>query len=537
MIDEVLSSLIHEALRAAEPDLGPMPEGLAIEMSRPRVKDHGDWSTNVALALASKTGQPGRVIAEAIVRHLPPDERIEKIEFAGPGFINFHLSKSWLHSVLAEIVTAGERYGRTESAGGERVQVEFVSANPTGPLHLGHGRWAAVGDALASVLEAAGHSVEREFYVNDFGNQMELFGRSIASRYLELHGREAEIPEQGYHGVYVTELAKEISGEAGERLVDASDEDRVAFFREEGERRMLAHQREVLERFGVRYDVWFSERTLHESGAVRDAIEKLRERGLIYEKDDAVWLRTTDLGDDKDRVVVKATGETTYLAPDAAYVLDKFGRGFDRLIYLWGADHHGYVGRLRAVVQALGFDASTVEFLIGQFVNLFRGAEPVRMSKRTGELVTFDELLDEVGTDPARYLFVREPVDTQINFDIAVATSQSMDNPVYYVQYAHARIASLLRVAQERGVELDAFDDASIGLLAHPSELDLLRALSDYPEAVMLAARHRAPHRVARYAEERLAPAFHRFYTDCPVLAADDPALVRARLWLAWGAR
>jgi arginyl-tRNA synthetase len=537
VIAEDLSSRIREALSAAESELGPVPPDAEIELTRPRQKEHGEWATNVALSLSRPLGKPPREIAKAIQRHFPPDDRVASVEVAGPGFLNIRLSRAWFHSVLADVVAAGEAYGRREAGGGERVQVEFVSANPTGPLHVGHGRWAAFGDALASVLEATGNEVQREFYVNDFGNQMDLFGESIAARYVELHGGKAEIPEQGYHGVYVKELAAELDAEIGDRLVDASPQERIAFFREEGERRMLERQREVLERFGVRFDVWFSERTLHESGAVDRAIERLRRSELLYEQDGALWLRSTELGDDKDRVVVRADGRTTYLAPDVAYLLDKFGRGFDRLIYIWGADHHGYVARVRAVVQALGFDPGTVEFEIGQFVKLFRRGQEVRMSKRTGELVTFDELLEEVGTDSARYLFVREPIDTEIKFDIAVATSQSMDNPVFYIQYAHARIASLLRKGDERGVELGAFEDAAVSRLEHPSELDLLLALSEYPEVVGMAARHRAPHRIARYAEERLAAAFHRFYTDCPVLAAEDPDLVRARLWLAWGTR
>ena len=531
MIEQELSSLTFEAAVAAG-----FPAPPSVTMSRPRLREHGDWSTNLALELAPGAGQPPRSVAEAIVRHLAPDERVASVEVAGPGFINFHLSSAWLQRVLSEVVERAESFGRAEPRSGERVQVEFVSANPTGPLHLGHGRWAAVGDALAAVLDAAGHTVEREFYVNDFGRQMELFGRSLAARYLEWHGVDAAVPEGGYEGSYVTELAAEIASEVGDRWVEAKDEDRVAFFRDEGERRVLRGQREVLERFGVRFDVWFSERDLHSSGAIDAAIARLRERGVVYEREGALWLRSSELGDDKDRVVVRATGEPTYFAPDAAYLIDKFSRGFDRLIYLWGADHHGYVPRMRAMVQALGFDPASVEFHIGQFVNLLRGGVPVRMSKRTGELVTFEELLEEVGVDAARYLFLRQPVETAIDFDIEVATSQTMDNPVYYVQYAHARIASLLRVAGERGVDRGEFADARIELLEHPSELELLRALSEYPEQVTVAAEQRAPHRVARYAEERLAVAFHRFYTDCPVLTAEGD-VARARLWLAWGVR
>jgi arginyl-tRNA synthetase len=385
------------------------------------------------------------------------------------------------------------------------------------------------------VLEAAGHDVAREFYVNDAGRQLDIFARSIAFYYLERFGREATWPEDGYRGHYVKELAAELAAEVGDRFVDAPDEDRVAFFREEGTRRMMAHQREVLERFGVVFDLWFSERSLHESGAVQRVIEYLREVGHVYEKDDAVWLRTTDFGDDKDRVLVKSGGDLTYHAPDIAYFMDKIRRGFERLIYLWGADHHGYVGRMIGAIRALGEDPEHAEFIIGQLVNLTREGVPVRMSKRTGDFVTFDELLDEVGRDAARYLLVRQSVDTPLDFDIAQAVAQSQDNPVYYVQYAHARIASIIRYAEEQGTRLAPVEDVALEELQHPSEVDLLRAISEFPEIVEVAARLRAPHRLTRYAED-LAALFHAFYRDCRVVS-EDVSLTQARLHLSSAAQ
>ncbi|MGH2727607.1 MAG: arginine--tRNA ligase, partial [Actinomycetota bacterium] len=394
---------------------------------------------------------------------------------------------------------------------------------------------AAIGDSLANVLAAAGHAVEREFYVNDHGRQIELFGRSVAARYLQAHGRDADIPEGGYMGTYVVGLAEEIAGEVGDRYVDVPDEERVAFFAAEGKRRMMAHQREVLERFGVIFDVWFLESTLHDEGAVARVIEVLRELGHVYDADGAVWLRTTDFGDDKDRVLMKSDGDLTYMAPDTAYFMDKVRRGFTRLIYLWGADHHGYVNRMQAAIRALGEDPEHAEFIIGQLVSLTRGGVPVRMSKRTGELITFDELLDEVGRDAARYLLVRQGPDTPLDFDMEQAVARSQDNPVFYVQYAHARIASIVRHAAEQGVALQPIDSVALDELQHESEQELLRKLAELPEVIEVAAALRAPHRLTRYAED-LAADFHAFYRDCRVVS-EDAALTQARLHLCRAAQ
>ena len=537
MIQTALASTVLDALAAAQKagDLPPVDPLPVVELERPSRSEHGDWSTSVALQLAKPAGRKPRDIAEILVKHMTPPETVAKVEIAGPGFINFYLTHAWLAGTVREVEEARDAWGRSQAVEPERIQVEFVSADPTGPLHLGHGRWAAIGDSLANVLDAAGHSVAREFYVNDQGRQMELFGRSIAARYLQIFDRDAGIPEGGYEGAYVTGLAKEIAGEAGDRYVDVPDDERVRFFREEGERRMLAHQREVLERFGVVYDEWFSERSLHESDAVQRVIEVLRELGHVYEQDGATWLRTTDFGDDKDRVLVKSDGELAYLAPDIAYFMDKIRRGFERLIYLWGADHHGHVRRMVAAIRALGEDPEHAEFIIGQLVNLLRGGEPFRMSKRTGEFVTFDELLDEVGKDAARYLLVRQGADTPLDFDIKKAVEQSQNNPVFYVQYAHARIASIGRHAEEQGIALATVDEVELKELQHDSELALLRTISEFPEVVEVAAKLRAPHRIASYAEE-LAASFHAFYRDCRVVS-DDASLTQARLHLSRAAQ
>jgi arginyl-tRNA synthetase len=537
VIQLTLAAAVADALAAAQkagalPDLEKVP---TVELERPAKKDHGDWSTNVALQLAKPAGKSPREVAQILLDHLTQPDPVAAVEIAGPGFINFHLTHAWLTGIVREVELAGESWGRTSVGGSERIQVEFVSANPTGPLHLGHGRWAAIGDSLANVLAAAGHEVAREFYVNDAGNQIELFARSIDTRYREHFGRDGQIPAGGYEGHYVKELAREIAADAGERYLDAPEDERIAFFRDQGVVRTMAHQREVLERAGVTFDVWFSERSLHDADAVARVIDVLRELGHLYEQEGATWLRTTDFGDDKDRVLIKSDGELTYMAPDIAYFMDKIRRGFEHLIYLWGADHHGYVPRMKAAIRALGEDPDHAEFIIGQLVNLLRDGVPVRMSKRTGELVTFDELLDEVGRDAARYLLVRQGADTPLDFDIAKAVSQKQDNPVYYVQYAHARIASIQRKAAEEGVAPVAVGDVALEELQHESEVDLLSKIAELPEIVEVAARLRAPHRLTTYAED-LAALFHAFYRDCRVVS-EDASLTQARLHLCRAAQ
>jgi len=508
------------------------------QMERPARKEHGDWSTSIALEVAKQAKMKPRDVADAIVKALgaDPAEHIAGVEVAGPGFINIRLSHHWLTGLVRDVEQAGEAWGHSSATAPEKIQVEFVSANPTGPMHLGHGRWAAVGDTLARLLEASGNTVEREFYVNDFGVQMLKFGQSVAARYLELLGQKVEIPEGGYQGRYVIDIAKEILLEVGDKYRNVPDDERVAFMRVEGQRRMLLNQRLTLQRFGVEFDVWFSERSLHDEGAVERVVELLKQLGHLYEKDGALWLRTTDFGDDKDRVIVRSTDRmAAYLAADLAYFMDKLRRGFERLIYLVGADHHGWKREMQAAIRALGEDPEHCEFLIGQFVHLTRGGESVKMSKRTGEAVTFDELLDEVGVDAARYHFMRVSMDQSLNFDLEEVVRQSQENPVYYVQYAHARISSIVKHAREQGVTIAPLENVALEELQHESELDLLRKLGELPEAVEVGARRREPHRMTRYAEE-LASLFHSFYRDCRVVT-DDEALTQARLHLVTAAQ
>ncbi|MCA1832030.1 MAG: arginine--tRNA ligase [Actinobacteria bacterium] len=529
MIQTLLADAIARAVADAQA-AGAVPhfEMPPVELSRPKVPEHGDWSSQIALAAAKRAGMKPRDLANEIAGRMAEMKEIAAVEVAGPGFLNFRLSHATLTGIVGEVQEAGANWGRSRTEPAERVQVEFVSANPTGPLHLGHGRWAVVGDAIATLLEATGHRVEREFYINDFGNQMQLFGESLRARYLQENGRDADVPEGGYQGAYMRELAQELLRERGAELADAGAD----VFREIGRDHMLTHQRAVLERIGVRFDVWFSETELHRAGDVTHGIEQVKQHGHVYEADGAVWLRTTDFGDDKDRVIVRESGEPTYFAADIAYYLSKKSRGFDRLIYLWGADHHGYVARVRAAIQCLGDDPGTVEFLIGQLVNLKRSGQPVRMSKRTGELVTFEELVDEVGSDATRYTLLRQlSIDTPLDFDIDLVVQRSQDNPVFYVQYAHARICSIIGYARDQGVESAPVANVDLERLSHPSELELVRKIGALPDVVATAGRMRAPHRLTNFAEE-LAGLFHAFYRDCRVVT-DDGSLTQARLHLS----
>jgi len=535
MSEADIQALVREALRAAASELGTREVPEHIEVVRPRQKGHGDFATNVALGLASRAGKPPREIAEILLRHLPESDFVAKTEIAGPGFLNFTLVHGWLHRVLLDVDRLGEAFGRAADPVGERVQVEYVSANPTGPLHVGTGRGAVVGDALASLLEAAGYEVEREYYVNDSGTQAALFAASIEARYLERFAREAAVPEGGYEGPYVAELAAELAAEHGEALLDLPEPERRATLLREGIARTLVGIRATLERFGVRHDSWYHESTLHEGGRIQQVVEALRERGLAYEKEGAIWFASSRFGDEKDRVLIRSTGDPTYFAADCAYVREKFARGFDRVVYVWGADHHGTVKRLLGAAEALGYDPTTIDFVLVQLVALYRGGEPVKMSKRTGDIVTLDELLDEVGTDAARYTLLTRSTDSSLDFDIEAVKRQALDNPVYYVQYAHARIASIFRHAQERGVQTGPIDEVPLEVLEHEAELGLLRKIAEWPDVVELAAGLRAPYRLTKYVED-LAADFHRFYTECHVVT-DDAELTQARLHLARASR
>jgi arginyl-tRNA synthetase len=528
---EQLSAAIVDVLtRLVDEGAITLPAGVPamVTVERPRQQGHGDYATNVAMQLAKKAGTNPRAFAELVRQRLEQVEGVAAVEIAGPGFLNITVAADAQGAVAAHIVDAGAAYGVTDTLHGEKINIEFISANPTGPLHLGHTRWAVVGDAVARVLEAAGAVVTREFYINDRGNQMNLFGASIEAAAL---GRPT--PEDGYHGAYIADLAKAIVAE-DPGILDLPEGERLVAFRERGYALQLADQQQQLDRFNTHFDVWFSERSLHDSDDVAVGIEKLRSEGHLFDLDGALWMRTTDFGDDRDRVLIRSNGELTYFASDTAYYVNKRRRGFDRCIYLLGADHHGYVGRLRAMAACAGDDPDrNIEVLIGQLVKIVRAGEEVRLSKRAGDIVSLEELVDEIGTDALRYSLARYPADSPLTLDIAEITRQSSDNPVFYVQYAHARISSILRNALEMGVAYST-SDFDPSLLVHEKEGVLLRSLAEFPRVVAAAAELREPHRVARYLED-MAGVYHRFYDNCRVLPMGDEEttdLHRARLVL-----
>jgi arginyl-tRNA synthetase len=516
VIRDQLAEALRDALRALQVD---PPE--AIQLERPARREHGDWSSNVALATGKRAGRNPRELAQEIAAHLDasPPPHVTAVEVAGPGFVNFRLADSWLHDVLGEVVTQGvEGYARPDLGGGRRVDIEFVSANPNKPIHAGHGRGAVYGDTVARLLERCGHAVTREFYLNDRGVQMQKYAESLAAR------KKGEAPPaDGYHGAYVTEWAAEMPDDADPL--------------EWGYARALSSHRETLARLGITFDVWFSERSMVESGAIDETLADLRERGVVYDADGAVWLRSSDHGDDKDRVLVKSDGEFTYLLPDIAYHRDKFSRGFDQLIDVWGADHHGYVPRMRAALHALGHDASQFEVVITQLVSLEREGEAVAMSGRAGDVIDLDDIIGEVGADAVRFTYLLQSVDTSQSVDLELIKRKVMDNPVFYVQMAHARLRSIERVAGERGVTRSPLHDVDVARLVHPRELDVLRQLFELPNIMAIACNDRAPHRVTAWLRD-LAAAVHGFYHDCYVMGDGiDPQLTQARLWLVEAAR
>lgn len=499
----------------------------------PREKEHGDWATNIAMQLTRIARKNPRQIAEQIVRNIDRQKgSIREIRIAGPGFINFFMDRSFLTKVIGEIEKAKDRYGRSEAGGREKINVEFCSANPTGTLHLGHARGSAVGDAICNILDAAGYDVTREYYINDAGNQITMLTLSIEARYLEQLGQPTEFPEDGYRGQDIVHIARDLAEQEGDRLLHLDRKERLQQIREYGKKRLLAKIESDLAKYRVEFDVWFSETSLYESGTVEETLEALRQRGYTYEKDGALWLKSTEFGDDKDRVLIKQDGSYTYLTPDIAYHRNKFHRGFKQLINVWGADHHGYISRLKAALASLGYDPGQLEIVITQMVKLFQNGELVKMSKRTGKAITLVELMDEVGIDPARYFFVMRSPDSHLDFDMDLAVSRSNENPVYYVQYAHARIMSVFRQASEKGLSRST-GSADLRLLNKEQELDLLEKLGEFPGEIAASAQQLAPHKVVHYLHD-LASEFHRYYNACRVIT-DDAQLSQARMALLGG--
>ena len=559
-IEQIIESAAKSALDTGELDVETIPPA---SVERPKDVTHGDWASSIAMRMAKAAKKNPREIAEIITKYIKEDELISSVEIAGPGFINIYLSNAALQETFRKVRELGENYGENHLGNNTKVDVEFISSNPTGPMHLGHGRWASLGDAICRVLSFSGYDVTREFYINDAGNQMNIFADSVAARYLQVaelvtsgkthdeaysyiienaqHFRDL-LPENCYAGAYVIDIACKIYSQEGDKWLNACADERQSYFLEKAYSSVLNHVKEVLDKFDLHFDVWFSERSLHKidsdgTSKISRVIDELDSRGYIYENQGAKWFKTTDFGDDKDRVLVKADGAYTYFAPDIAYHKDKFDRGFERCIDLLGADHHGYIKRIQAVGEVFDHPKQP-EIIIGQLVNLFRDGKPVKMSKRTGEMVSFEELIEEVGTDATRYLMLSRSTDQAIDFDIEQAKRSDSSNPVYYVQYAYARICSILRkVAQSEDASAEEIAkqyipmDADLSVLVDDTELALSRKLSEFPDTVKNCARDLAPFRLTHYAES-LAAQFHRFYTNCHVIG-EDKALTTARLYVA----
>ncbi len=531
--DEIIELLKEAATEAQRKNLLPPVALPDITLEHPQNPEHGDYASSLPLKLARAARMNPLAIAKTLSSLLPVTPQVDRIEVASPGFINFHLKSDWLIQEVEAILKAGEAYGDSHLGRGNKVQVEFVSVNPTGPIHVGHGRGAILGSALSNILAAAGYSVEREYWVNDVGNQMESFYRSLYARYRQVLGLPADMPTDGYHGEYMVELAREIMSEEGERFLRMSEDRAVEELGATGLKKIVASIKSDLQMAGVELDVWFSCQSLYDRGDFQKALTLLREKGFVAEKEGAVWFTSTALGEDKDNVIVRSSGPPTYFGWDIAYHYNKFlEREFDRVINIWGADHLGHVSRVKAMVNALGVSPERLQIIITQMVTLKRGDEVVRVSKRTGDLVTLREVLEEVGADACRFFFLSRSADSQMEFDLELAKKQSEENPVYYVQYAHARIASILRLAQERNIN---YSNGDVSLITSEPELTLIRKMIVLPELVELAARNLEPHYLPHYAQE-LATVFHSFYKQCRVVSQDE-ALTRARLKLVEAAQ
>ncbi|MBU4259856.1 MAG: arginine--tRNA ligase [Proteobacteria bacterium] len=527
-----IKNMIYNASKDAydKGDL-PSPDFPEIEVEEPKAESHGDFSTNISMVMAAVQKMPPRKIAEAIIKNIDdPDGIIDRTEIAGPGFINFCLNRYSWHPVLREIHERDTLYGASDIGKGKKVQVEFVSANPTGPLHVGHGRGAAVGDSIANILLFCGYNVEKEYYINDSGRQISTLGRSVFMRYKELFGTDIQFPDDCYQGDYIRDLAIEIKKKKEDKLLFLSEEEAISYCARFAADNILSEIKEDLECFGIVFDRWYSEQGLYDSGKVDRVINDFRKQNIIFEDDGALWFRTKDFGDEKNRVVVRNNGLTTYFASDIAYHQDKFDRGFERIIDIWGADHHGYIPRVSAAIEALGYGRDKFDVILIQLVNLLREGEPVAMSTRAGEFVTLRDVINEVGSDAARFIFLTRHYESALDFDLELAKKKTNDNPVYYVQYVHARISSIARKAQERGTSDIAWNAAAVSRLTEPEEIQLIKIMSRYPEIVRCSAEYMEPHRIT-YFLMNLASAFHAYYNKHRVLT-DEAELTLGRLYL-----
>ena len=531
IVEQVKSKLKQEIKDAViKANLATEEQIPEVILEMPKDKANGDYSTNMAMQLTRIAKKAPKMIAEELVAHFDNTKAsIEKIEIAGPGFINFYMNNSYLTDLIPVVLESGDRYGETTVGNQQKVQVEFVSANPTGDLHLGHARGAAVGDSLCNILAKAGYDVSREYYINDAGNQINNLANSVEARYFQALGMDKPMPENGYHGEDIIGIGKALADEFGDKFVEMDEKERFDQFREYGMKYEMAKLKKDLEDFRVPFDVWYSETSLYHNGKIDEALKDLRDNGYIYEQDGATWFRSTDFGDDKDRVLIKQDGSYTYLTPDIAYHRDKLARGFEKLINIWGADHHGYIPRMKAAIQALGNDADTLEVEIIQLVHLYKNGEKMKMSKRTGKAVTMRDLVEEVGLDATRYFFAMRSADTHMDFDLDLAVSQSNENPVFYAQYAYARICSIMRQAEEQNLTIAQNQDFS--LITSEKEIDVLKKIGEFPEAVGEAAQRRTPHRITNYIFE-LASTFHSFYNAEKVLNMEQVEKTKARLAL-----
>jgi arginyl-tRNA synthetase len=531
IVEQVQSKLKQEIKDAViKAELATEDQIPDVILETPKDKAHGDYSTNMAMQLARVAKKAPRMVAEQLIQHFDQSKAsIEKMEIAGPGFINFHMNNTYLTDLIPAILEAGEQYGQTNTGQQQKIQVEFVSANPTGDLHLGHARGAAVGDSLCNILAKAGYDVSREYYINDAGNQINNLALSVEARYFQALGMDRAMPEDGYHGEDIIGIGQALANEYGDKYVNVDDKERFDFFREYGLKYEMAKLKKDLEDFRVSFDVWYSETSLYHNGKIDQGLQALKDNGHLFEDGGATWFRSTELGDDKDRVLIKNDGTYTYLTPDIAYHKDKLERGFEKLINIWGADHHGYIPRMKAAIQALGYDRDALEVEIIQLVHLYKNGEKMKMSKRTGKAVTMRDLVEEVGLDAVRYFFAMRSADTHMDFDLDLAVSQSNENPVFYAQYAHARISSILRQGEEQGMTIG--DHVDYTLIETEKEIDVLKKLGEFPLAVGEAAEKRMPHRITNYIFE-LASAFHSFYNADKVLDTEYPERSKARLAL-----